>query len=187
MSKTNKKNDNDNTMLALVLAALGLGGVGLAVWARSRSSEAGSSSSSSSSSSGANGAKAPTLAEVASTLRTELLTLDGCSVAWKLGEASRSALLVHQADFFTPAIADARAKGLTTVDEITSHVAGLLVPGCPWPPPIIEDFDIQAAVSGQLSALKQQMWNIAQTAGSVQLYLTIRSAVASSLITFRRG
>lgn len=181
---TNRKNNKkgDNTLLVALLGLLGIGGsIGLVAWARARTSDPSSPS---------NGNKEPkslTLSEVAAKLRAELVTLDGCSVAWKVGEASRTVLLAHQSDFFIPAIADARSKGLTSTDEITSHVAGLLVPGCPWPPTIIQDLDIEAAVAGQLPFVQNQMWTIAQALGSVQLYLTIRSSVATSLTTNRRG
>jgi hypothetical protein len=182
--KTNndKKKDksSNGTWLAIVL---GIGGtVGLVAVARSRSSDDAKTKAK-----GKSGeTKSPSLVEVAATLRRELLTLEGCAVTWKLGEASRTALIAHQADFFVPAIADARAKGMGTVDEITAHVAGLLVPGCPWPPPIIQNFDLEAAVAGELPMIQEQMWTIAQAMGAVQLYLTIRSVVASAMAN-RRG
>ena len=145
------------------------------------SSTSGTTSGSSSKSGSKSGSTSPakSLFEVAAALRSELLTVTGCSVAWRLGEASRTALLTHQNDFFLPAIADARAKGLSTTDEITSHLASVLVPGCQWPPKTIADIDIQAAINGELGMVQTQVWTIAQALGSVQLYLAIRQAVVS--------
>jgi hypothetical protein len=184
MKHDKKETKNDNTLLIIVLGVLGLGGtIGGIAWARSRSTDAKSSSSS-----GSNGKYiGTTLQEVAKAIREETLIVDGCVVSWKLGEASRTALLSHRDDFFVPAIADARTKRATTVDEITSHLAGLLVPGCPWPPTILQNFNLEDAVAGKLTLFQKQAWTIAQSLGSVRLYLTIRQVVAVLATQNRRG
>lgn len=173
---------NENTWLWLGAGLLGLGVVGAVVVTRSRSK------SKSSTDSGTSGSKAPvkSLGELAAELRVQLLTVNGCAVSWRLGEASRTALRSHVDDFFKPAIADASSRSLSSIDEVTAHVAGLLVPGCPWPPTLIDDFDIEAAVAGKLPLIQSQMWTIAQSTGSVQLYLEIRQVVAA-LRANRRG
>lgn len=181
----NEKKDakkGDNTWLIVMLSVLGLGGaIGGIAWARSRSADSKASSSSS------NAAIGTTLHQVATAIREETLIVDGCVVSWKLGEASRTALLAHRDDFFVPAIADARAKGATTVDEITSHLAALLVPGCAWPPTVLENFNLDEAIAGKLTFVQKQAWTIAQSVGSVRLYLTIRQVVAVLATQNRRG
>lgn len=184
--KNEKKKDSkkgDNAGLIIVLGVLGLGGaIGGIAWARSRATDSKASSSSSNT-----GAIGTTLHQVATAIRAETLIVDGCVVSWKLGEASRTALLGHRDDFFLPAIADARAKGAATVDEITSHLAALLVPGCAWPPTVLASFNLDEAVAGQLTFVQKQAWTIAQTVGSVRLYLTIRQVVAVLATQNRRG
>lgn len=179
-----RKQRKTNPWLIGGLAALGVG-TGVAVVSKSKSKPK-SSSSSASGSSGSPANSTPSPAEIGAKLRAELLTVTDCSVAWKLGEASRTGLLAHYTDFFVPAIAEARSKGLLTTDEITGYVASLLVPGCPWPPQTIQDFDIDAAVAGQLGMIQTQMWTIAQALGSVQLYLAVRQVVAGLRVN-RRG
>lgn len=180
--KTEKKKESkkgNNTWLAVVLGVLGVGGVvGGIAWARSRADGKSSSNA---------GVIGATLHQVATAIREETLIVDGCVVSWKLGEASRTALLAHRDDFFVPAIADARAKGSTTVDEITAHLAALLVPGCAWPPTVLENFNLDDAVAGKLTFIQKQAWTIAQSAGSVRLYLTIRQVVAALATQNRRG
>ncbi len=179
-----KKKGGDNTGLLVLLGVLGVGGtVGAIAWARSKSDNAGSSSGSNSSA----GAIGMTLPEVAGAIRQETLIVDGCTVSWRVGEASRTELLRHRDDFFVPAIADARAKGAVTVDEITAHLAGLLVPGCAWPPTILQEFNLDDAVNGRLSLFQKQAWTVAQSSGTVRLYLTIRQVVAVLATQNRRG
>ncbi|HLT38267.1 MAG TPA: hypothetical protein VK034_18405 [Enhygromyxa sp.] len=186
MKSKTKESKDDNTLLVIVLSLLGLGGtIGAVAWARSRS-DGGKSSSSSGSSKGAISGKS--LPEVALAIREETLIVNGCTVSWRVGEASRTELLAHRDDFFVPAIADARAKGSTTVDEITAHLAALLVPGCAWPPTVLNDFqNLDDAVAGKLTFVEKQAWTIAQSMGSVRLYLTIRQVVAVLATQDRRG
>ena len=183
-NNSKKESKGDNIGRVLLFSVLGLGGTVVVVaWARSRSDDSTSSSSTSST----KGAIGKSLLEVAAAIREETLILNGCTVSWRVGEASRTALLGHRDDFFVPAIADARAKGASTVDEITSHLAALLVPGCAWPPAVLHDFDLDDAVAGNLTFVQKQAWTIAQSMGSVRLYLTIRQVVAVLATQNRRG
>lgn len=187
MNNGKKKNKGgDNTWLLVLLGVLGVGGtVGAIAWARSKSDNAGTNSNSNSGSSA--GAIGTTLPEVAGAIRQETLIVDGCTVSWRVGEASRTELLRHRDDFFVPAIADARAKGAVTVDEITAHLAGLLVPGCAWPPTVLQEFNLDDAVNGRLNVFQKQAWTIAQSSGAVRLYLTLRQVVAVLATQNRRG
>jgi hypothetical protein len=180
--KNTKK--SDNTWLLVLLGALGVGGtVGLVAWARSRSEGVENTIRIPEGSEG----ESATLAETAASIREEVLTVKGCAVSWKSGEASRTTLLSHINDFFVPALADARDKGATTVDEITAHIASLLVAGCPWPPTVLESFNIDDALAGKLSGLAQQAWTVAESQKVVQFYLTIRQVVTGLANEHRRG
>jgi hypothetical protein len=183
----NKKHNNkgSNAGLLVALGVVGIGTVGAVAWSRGRSSEAAAKPSA-----GVvpgSHALTGTLAENATTLRHEVLIVDGCTVSWRVGEASRTTLLGHRDDFLVPAIADAQSRGATTVDEITARVAALLVPSCAWPPPILENFDLDAAIGDEMTFLQKQAWTIAQTSGAVQLYLTLRMVVATLVGQGRRG
>ena len=185
--KNRKKDKGDNTGLLILLGVLGIGGtMGAVAWARSRSDSGGASSSGSGSSS-SSAAIGKTLPEVATAIRQETLTVNGCTVSWRVGEASRTELLRHRDDFFVPAVADARAKGAVSVDEITAHVTALLVPGCAWPPTVLQDFNLDDAINGRLNAFQNQAWTIAQSSGAVRLYLTVRQVVAVLATHNRRG
>lgn len=185
-TKTKAKDDteadpSDGAGLKILLGVGALGALaGLVSWASSRSKDEGGTK-------GSAEAAPKSLGELAAKLRVETLVVEGCNISWKLGEPSRTALLSHHSDFFVPAVEDARAKGFSTVDEITAHVAGLLVPGCPWPPPALQHFDIEAALAGELGFVQRQAWNISQALGSVKLYLTIRQVVATLANQGRRG
>lgn len=181
--KRNSK-DNDNTGLLIVLGVISLGGViGAATWAASRSK----SKTESSAGVGSLPKTAPSLTELAVALRNEVLIVDGCTVSWRVGEASRTTLLGHRDDFLVPAIADARTRGANTVDEITAHVCALLVPGCAWPPPVLANFDLDKALADELTFVQKQAWTLAQTAGAVKLYLTVRQAVGTLAAVTQQG
>jgi len=127
------------------------------------------------------------LADLAASLRSEYLKIDGCTVGWKLGDASRTGLVSHYVDFLAPAISDAQVKGAASIDEITTHVASILVPGCPWPPPSLQLIDLDAALAGNLGFVDRQKWAMILAVGGVQVYLALRQVVSTVIAQGRRG
>ena len=181
MSKKSKS--NDNTWMWVLLGLLGVGGtVGVVSVVRSRRGE-----NQALPAGGSDTPRPESLAELAAQLRVAHLKIEGCSVSWKSGDTSRMAVLSQREELFVSGILDGRAKGLLSLDELTSHVAGLLVPGCPWPPQVLEPFDLDAALAGELNALETQAWSVVQAFGVVRVYLDLRQVVGDLLTQTRRG
>lgn len=152
---------------------------------KSSDSTSGGSSGGASGDSTGDGAP-PSLEQVASQLRAQYLSISGCAVSWKSGDASRSGLQSHVQDFFAPALARARESGATSLDGATAWVAQFLVPGCDQPPGPLKGIAIDAALAGHLPMGVQQVFDAAQVQPSVQFFLAIR-AVLSALMTARGG
>lgn len=109
-------------------------------------------------------------------LAGQYLIQSGCGLEWKPGQGP-IAIVGHVPDFIVPGLEWARAKGITGVNNLTTALYGLLMPGCGMPKNL-EAFDLDKAVARQLSVASQtafDMWRAYMP--SVQLYLTLRGLV----------
>ena len=180
MSKKNKQS-NDNTWMWILLGVAGIGGtLGVVSVVRSRRADAQALPA------GESEPKTKSPAQVAAELRVEHLKIEGCAISW-VSDAGRQIVLSKRDELFVPAIIDGRSKGLLSLDELTSHVASMLVPGCEWPPPVLAPFHLDDALAGKLTPLLEAAWGVTQAMGVVRVYLDLRQVVADLTTQTRRG